>query len=299
MPWFRKPQYTKIESPKKKDRVPQGLVLKCESCLEMILKEELVKNLWVCPQCDYHAKINAKTRIEFTFDSFEEDNKNLTTGDPLGFFDTKSYKERIETYQKTTGLKEACLSGIGTIHGFRVSAAVMDCTFQAGSMGSVVGEKITRSMERALNEKIPAITFCTSGGARMQEGILSLMQMAKSSAVVARLGEAGVPYITVLTNPTTAGVMASFASLGDVIIAEPGAMIGFAGPRVIEQTIKQILPKGFQTAEFVREKGFIDIVAHRKDLRKTLANCLSCLSGQVNPEYPARESGVIDAKDVV
>jgi acetyl-CoA carboxylase carboxyl transferase subunit beta len=300
MTWFKKPQYTKLDVPKTKDRIPQGLMIKCESCLAMMLKEDLKANLDVCPKCQHHHKISSPRRIEITFDCFEPDNENLAPNDPLGFVDAKPYAEKIKGYQAKTGMNDACVSGVGEIHGFKVAAAIMEFRFAGGSMGSVVGEKVTRAIERGLAEKKPVIAICCSGGARMQEGILSLMQMAKTSAAVARLRDARIPYFVVLTNPTTAGVMASFASLGDIIIAEPKAMIGFAGPRVIEQTIKQILPKGFQTAEFVKDKGFIDIVSHRKDMRETLARCLSFTSGQANPRFPVGPGpDVIDAKDVV
>ncbi len=302
MAWFRKPKYTKIDPPKKKDRIPQDLMTKCESCMDLILQEDFERNLWVCPKCDYHAKISAWQRIKITFDegTFVEDNQGVKPTDPLEFFDTKSYAERLASYQASSGLNDACVTGVGEIHGFKVSAAVMDITFAGGSMGSVVGEKVTRAMERGLAEKKPVIVIACGGGARMQEGILSLMQMAKTSAAAARLGKARIPFITVLTNPTTGGTMASFASLGDLIIAEPQALIGFAGPRVIEQTIKEILPKGFQRSEFVQEKGFIDIVAPRKEIRGILTDALAFLSGQPNAKYPGGLRGeVIDAKEVI
>lgn len=299
MAWFKKPQYTKLAQPKMRDRIPQGLMVKCENCFEKYLKEDYENNLWVCPKCNHHGRIGSRQRIAITFDSFEEDNTNLRSTDPLQFVAAKTYADQLKTYVAKSGLTEAVVTGVGEIEGFRVSTAVMDFNFIGGSMGSVVGEKITRAIERGISEKLPVIVFCCSGGARMQEGILSLMQMAKTSSALGRLGEAGMPYISVLTNPTTAGVMASYASLGDVIISEPGCMVGFAGPRVIQETIREILPKGFQTAEFVRDKGFIDRVIHRKDMKRELANCLSFLSGQVSPKYKYGEAGVIDAKDVV
>ncbi len=300
MAWFKKPQYTKLAQPKLKDRIPQGLMIKCESCLEKLLQEDYEKNLWVCPKCDHHGRINSAQRIAITFDAFEEDNTNLRSTDPLKFFDTKSYADQLKKYMDKSGLTEAVITGVGEISGFRVAASVMDFNFIGASMGSVVGEKITRCIERGIAEKIPVIIISCSGGARMQEGILSLMQMAKTSAALGRLGEAGLPYISVLTHPTTAGVMASYASLGDVILAEPEAMVGFAGPRVIKETIREILPKDFQTAEFVRDKGFIDRVVHRKDLKQDLANLLSFFSGQTSAKYSyGGDAAVIDAKDVV
>lgn len=300
MAWFKKPQYTKLAQPKMRDRIPHGLMIKCENCLEKILQEDYETNLWVCPKCKYHGRIGSAQRIQITFDNFEEDNMNLRSTDPLKFVAVKSYADQLKTYLAKSGLTEAVVTGVGEICGFKVSAAIMDFGFIGASMGSVVGEKITRAIERAIKERLPVIIISCSGGARMQEGILSLMQMAKTSAALARLGEAGLPYISVLTHPTTAGVMASYASLGDIIIAEPGCMVGFAGPRVIQETIREILPKGFQTAEFVRDKGFIDRVVERKDLKQDLANCLSFLSGQVSPKYSyGNEAGVIDAKEVV
>jgi acetyl-CoA carboxylase carboxyl transferase subunit beta len=300
MAWFKKSKYTQLSAPKLRDRIPQDLMAKCDGCLETVLQEETRENLWVCPKCDYHTKLDAPRRIEITFDSFEEDNQGLESTDPLGFVSTKPYAEQLVTYRERTGRNDAVMTGAATIHGFRVSAAVMDFSFIGGSMGSVVGEKVTRACERSLEEEIPFITINSSGGARMQEGILSLMQMAKTGAAVGRLAEAGVPYLSVLTNPTTAGVMASYASLGDVILAEPGCMVGFAGPRVIQETIREILPKGFQTAEFVRDKGFIDMVVHRKDMRKTLADLLSFLSSQANPDYPGSPAaGAVDTLELI
>lgn len=300
MVWFQKPKYTKLTPPKLRDRIPQDLMAKCESCLETLLQEELRENLWVCPKCDHHGRLDAVQRIEITFDAFEEEDAGLRSTDPLEFFDTKPYAGRLEAYQAKTGRNEAVLTGMAELHGFQLSAAVMDFSFIGGSMGSVVGEKVTRACEKAIDKGIPFITINCSGGARMQEGILSLMQMAKTSAIVARLAEKRLPYISVLTNPTTAGVMASYASLGDVIIAEPNSMVGFAGPRVIQETIREILPKGFQTAEFVLDKGFLDAVVHRRDIRTTLANYLSFFSGQSNPDYPPPEqAGVIDTKELI
>ncbi|MCD6386189.1 acetyl-CoA carboxylase carboxyltransferase subunit beta [Candidatus Sumerlaeota bacterium] len=277
MVWFRKKKYTVLEAPQKKDRIPDGLWHKCENCLNILYKKDFEANFKVCPKCNYHQRLTCWERIDLLIDkgTFVEDNVDIYPADPLGFVDSKPYSQRLEEAQKKTELADAVVTGSGTINGYRVEIAVMDFRFIGGSMGSVVGEKVTRSFEHALEHNLPVIAVCTSGGARMQEGILSLMQMAKTSIAVARLNEARIPYITVLTHPTTAGVMASFASLGDVVIAEPNALIGFAGPRVIQQTINQILPKGFQLSEFVCEHGFIDIVVHRKELKKTLSTLLS------------------------
>ncbi|MBN1900580.1 acetyl-CoA carboxylase carboxyltransferase subunit beta [Candidatus Sumerlaeota bacterium] len=278
MTWFRKRKYTVLKpTEKKRVDIPDGLWHKCQQCLHILLARDYEKNLWVCPKCNFHDRVSGWDRIGITFDpeSFIADEDILDPTDPLEFFDTMNYMDRLVSYQKKTGLKDAVITGIAKCGGYKVVAGVMEFNFAGGSMGSVVGEKITRAFERSLKERLPIVIICASGGARMQEGILSLMQMAKTSMAIARLNEAKIPYITVLTHPTTAGVMASYASLGDVIIAEPNALIGFAGPRVIQQTINQILPKGFQRSEFVRDHGFIDIVTNRKDLRNTMINLLS------------------------
>jgi acetyl-CoA carboxylase carboxyl transferase subunit beta len=278
MAWFQKRKYTILKPTEKKlVDIPDGLWHKCQQCLHIILARDYEKNLWVCPKCNFHDRVSSRDRIAITFDpnSFQPDEDNLEPTDPLDFFDSMHYMDRLASYQSKTGMKDAVITGVAACGGYRVVVSVMEFNFAGGSMGSVVGEKITRALERSLKERLPIIIICASGGARMQEGILSLMQMAKTSMSIAKLNEAGIPYISVLTHPTTAGVMASFASLGDVIIAEPNALIGFAGPRVIQQTINQILPKGFQRSEFVRDHGFIDIVANRKDLRNTLINLLS------------------------
>jgi acetyl-CoA carboxylase carboxyl transferase subunit beta len=263
-------------------RVPDGLCVKCPKCGAIHLTRNYIDNLRVCSHCKFHDKVPLFERVEQIVDpeSFVETDADMISGDPLGFVDSKPYPNRIAQYQKQSGFKDAVVTGHGAIKGLSVSLAFMNFGFIGGSMGSVVGEKVTRSFELALERKIPAVAFCTSGGARMQEGILSLMQMAKTSALVGMLQRAGVPYITVLTDPTTAGVMASFASLGDLIIAEPDALIGFAGPRVIEQTIRQVLPKGFQRSEFVQDHGFVDMIVPRKNLRNTLADVLAMLTHQ-------------------
>ncbi len=261
---------------KKKEEV---LWTKCPNCKSLLYVPDLEKNMKVCPNCDYHFTLSAKERIAYTLDEenteflFEE----ILPADPLGFKDTKSYKDRIKKAQEQTGLTEALVVTEGHIKGKKVILAVMDFNFIGGSMGSVVGERFFRACQRALETKTPLISFAASGGARMQEGILSLMQMAKTTIGVGLLKKAKIPFISVLTNPTMGGVSASFAFLGDVIIAEPKALIGFAGPRVIEQTIKQKLPEGFQTAEFLLEKGQLDAVVHRKKLKDYLASLLDKL----------------------
>jgi acetyl-CoA carboxylase carboxyl transferase subunit beta len=279
MSWFRKRKYTILnpEPAERKVEIPDGLWHKCPECLNIVLANDYEKNLRVCQKCGFHDQLNARERINCTFDpgSFIEDDKDIKPADPLNFFDSKQYTERLAIYQKKTGLNDAIITGVASCGGYRVAAGVMEFEFIGGSMGSVVGEKVTRLLELAMEKRLPVIIISSSGGARMQEGILSLMQMAKTSMVIARLNNKRIPYISVLTHPTTAGVMASFASLGDMVIAEPNALIGFAGPRVIQQTINQILPQGFQRSEFVRDHGFIDIVVERKDMRKVLTNLLS------------------------
>ena len=261
---------------KKKEEV---LWTKCENCKSLLYVPDLEKNFKVCPNCNYHFTLSAFERIKYTIDEenfvllFEE----IQPADPLNFKDTKSYKDRIKKAQEETGLSEAIVITEGSINGKRAILAVMDFNFIGGSMGSVVGERFFRACQRAIETKTPLISFSASGGARMQEGILSLMQMAKTTIGVGLLKREGIPFISVLTNPTMGGVSASFAFLGDVIIAEPKALIGFAGPRVIEQTIKQKLPEGFQTSEFLLEKGQIDMVVHRKDMKETLSYLLEIL----------------------
>ncbi len=278
MEWFKKPKDGLVSQQKKE--IPDGLWTKCESCGEIIYVKELEKNLWVCHRCNFHFRIKSKDYIELLLDEgkLEEHDKNLISGDPLKFKDSKKYPDRIRDSRRKTGLNDAVIVGIGKIEGKEVSFGVMDFGFIGGSMGSVVGEKVTRAIERALDRKIPLVIVSCSGGARMQEGILSLMQMAKTSALLAKLYDADIPFISVLTNPTTAGVMASYASLGDVIIAEPKALLGFAGPRVIQQTIGQELPPGFQSSEFFLEHGFLDKIVERKDLKKTVSLLLEYLS---------------------
>ena len=278
--WFDKRKEAQIERRAKEikgvDTDTPELWTKCVHCETQLLKTELEENLMVCPHCDYHYRINAKKRITQLFDegSFEELFKNILPTDPLEFFDTESYAERLKKAHAKTGLDEAVITGLAQIHGHKLAAAVMDFDYMGGSMGSVVGEKVTRIMEKALELKIPMLAVTSSGGARMQESSLSLMQMAKTSCAAGKLDEAGILYINLLTEPTFGGITASFGTLGDIIIAEQGARIGFAGRRVIEQTIRQKLPDDFQTAEYLLKYGQVDIVSKRKNLRKTLANIL-------------------------
>ena len=281
---FRKPKYVTVR-PERQDKpdgtqeverrdIPEGLWVKCPRCNEILYNKELDKNYKVCQKCNFHFRLRAGERIRMLLDegSFLEYDTELTTLNPLNFF---NYETKLQTAQETTGLKEAVVTGEGTIAGQSVVVSIMDSHFIMGSMGSVVGEKIARAIERAIEKKLPIIIFSTSGGARMQEGILSLMQMAKTSAALAKLDEAGLLYISVITDPTTGGVTASFASLGDIILAEPGALIGFTGPRVIEQTIRQKLPEGFQRAEFMRQHGMVDMIVNRPDLKETLATIIA------------------------
>jgi len=275
MIWFKKK--TELAPAKEsKSKVPDGLWIKCESCKEIIYKQEVERNQSVCPKCNYHLRIGAKERLALIVDegSFKEYDGRLHPADPLSFKDIKSYPERVKEARKATGMNEAVLCGMAKIGGFPVSICVFEFSFLGGSMASVVGEKITRAIERAIKERCPLIIVACSGGARMQEGVLSLMQMAKTSAALAKLGKAGQVFISILTDPTTGGVTASFAMLGDIIIAEPKALIGFAGPRVIEQTIRQELPPGFQRAEFLLEHGMIDIITDRKNMRDLLTKLL-------------------------
>ncbi|MCC6345760.1 MAG: acetyl-CoA carboxylase carboxyltransferase subunit beta [Nitrospirales bacterium] len=269
MAWFKKIKAVKTE---KKVKIPEGLWVKCDSCKEIIYKKEIEKNLQVCPKCNYHFRISAEERIVYIADvgSFAESDSDLATNDPLQFVDSIPYKARLEGNRSKCSLREAVIYGDASIHGRPAVLAIMDFSFMGGSMGSIVGEKITRAAERALERKIPLITVSSSGGARMQEGMFSLMQMAKVSAAIARLKETDVLYISLLADPTFGGVTASFAMLGDIIIAEPKSLIGFAGPRVIEQTIKQQLPENFQRAEFLLDHGMIDLVVERKELKSTI-----------------------------
>ena len=278
--WFDKRKEAQIERRAKEikgiDADTPELWTKCVHCETQLLKTELEENMMVCPHCDYHYRINAKKRIAQLFDegSFEELFSEVLPTDPLEFVDTESYADRLKKATAKTGLDEAVITGLAKIHGHKLAVAVMDFDYMGGSMGSVVGEKVTRIMEKALELKLPMLAITSSGGARMQESALSLMQMAKTSCAAGKLDEAGILYINLLTEPTFGGITASFGTLGDIIIAEQGARIGFAGRRVIEQTIRQKLPEDFQTAEYLLKFGQVDIVAKRKNLRKTLANIL-------------------------
>ena len=276
---FKKP-VLKAQNRKRRDDIPQGLFQKCPGCGEVVHEIELVENQRVCPRCDYHFPQSAKERISALLDteSFVEMDATLSSIDTLRFQGMATYKDRLKKYQESTGLVDAVISGYGMINGYRVALAVMDFTFLAATMGSVVGERITRVIEYGTANRAAVIIIAASGGARMYEGMLSLMQMAKTSGALARHACEKLPYISVLTNPTTAGVMASFASLGDVILAEPKSMIGFAGPRVIKETTHQDLPEGFQTAEFLEEHGLIDMIVHRKRMREQIGLLLGYFS---------------------
>jgi acetyl-CoA carboxylase carboxyl transferase subunit beta len=275
--WFRKAKQGLISQ--KRKEIPEGLWAKCPDCGEIIYVKELDKALNTCNHCDYHFKFSSKQYIKLLLDDglLEEHDAGLISGDPLKFRDSKKYPDRIKAAQKKTGQNDAVLAGIGKIDLREVSFAIMDFAFIGGSMGSVVGEKIARTIERATLRQIPLVIVSCSGGARMQESILSLMQMAKTSALLAKYDQVRAPFISILTNPTTAGVMASYASLGDVIIAEPKALLGFAGRRVIQQTIGAELPPGFQSSEFVMEHGFLDKIVHRKDLKTVVSSLIDFL----------------------
>jgi acetyl-CoA carboxylase carboxyl transferase subunit beta len=255
----------------------EGLWLKCESCGQIIWKKTLDENMQVCPKCEHHFRIDARARLAMLFDdgAYEEHDPDLVSTDPLNFEDSKTYAARLEGMQQATGLSDALISGSGMLEGRRVHICAMELKFIGGSMGAVVGEKITRAIERGQTRREPVIIISASGGARMQEGAISLMQLAKISAALMRLDEARVPYISIMTDPTTGGVTASFAMLGDLNIAEPAALIGFAGPRVIEQTIRQKLPTGFQTSEFLLEHGFLDAVVKRSEMKSYISRSLS------------------------
>lgn len=275
MPWFKKMKKFGL-SPKKRE-IPDGLWLKCEKCGEILYRKELERNLWVCGKCKYHFRISSKDYLGLLLDegNFLEVESGLLPKDPLKF---REYKEKIEDSQKKTDLTEAVIAGEGEIGGHPVVICVMDFRFRGGSMGSVVGEKVKRAILKAEKSRKPLVIVSTSGGARMQEGILSLMQMAKTASALSELSRERIPFISILTDPTTAGVMASYASLGDIVIAEPGALLGFTGQRVIEQTIGEKLPDGFQRSEFMLEHGMVDMVVERRELKKTLVRVLSFFS---------------------
>src|SRR6187397_324064 len=290
MAWFKKTRKP-IEAKEKPSRVPEGLWVKCPGCAQAIYNKDLAANLNVCPKCAHHFRVNATERLRMLFDGeWVEHDPNLVSTDPLNFTDTKSYKARLKASQASTGVKDAVIVGSGTIDGIETIIAAQEYAFIGGSMGVVVGEKITRAIEKAIERRCPMIIVCCSGGARMMEGALSLMQMAKISGALARLDRARLPYIALLTDPTTGGVTASFAMLGDLNIAEPRALIGFAGPRVIEQTIRQKLPAGFQRSEFLLEKGMLDLVVDRRDMKNTIAQALRFMGAASKPPGGPTES---------
>ena len=280
MAWFRRRGAD--DAAPKKVVIAEGLWIKCDSCKEIIYRAEVERAGRVCPKCRYPFRVDARERIALLADrgTFEEREGTLTSADPLGFRDTKKYRDRLRAARQKTSLEEAVVCGLARLGGFPVMLCAFEFAFLGGSMGSVVGEKLTRAIELAIDKHVPVIIVSASGGARMQEGILSLMQMAKTSAALARLGAAHLPYISVLTDPTTGGVTASFAMLGDVNVAEPRALIGFAGPRVIAETIRQPLPEGFQRSEFLLEHGQIDLIVDRRDLKDTLRRLLAFFADQ-------------------
>jgi len=281
MAWFRKEKKPK-EAVEKQTAIPEGLWVKCDECREIVYRKEVEANFNTCPKCGYHFRLTAQERFEIIFDDrkYKEFAGDIRSSDALGFRDTKRYSDRLRVYQQRVGTGDAVLCAEGKLEGMPVVVCAMEYNFMGGSMGSVVGEKITTAIERAIDKKEPMIIVSCSGGARMQEGILSLMQMAKISAALARLAAAGLPFISVLTDPTTGGVTASYAMLGDLNIAEPKALIGFAGPRVIEQTIRQTLPEGFQTSEFLVDHGMIDLITPRAEMKPAIARFLRFFRGQ-------------------
>jgi len=281
--WFRQKKKPEAQNGEARAvRVPEGLWTKCESCGQIMFSQTVAENGQVCPKCNYHFRISARERLESLFDegAYEEFDAGVASVDPLEFKDTKRYADRLTAYQRLTGLKDAIINARGTMGGSQVVISCMEYAFMGGSMGSVVGEKITRAAEASLRLGAPLIVVSCSGGARMQESVFSLMQMGKVASSLARLHEARIPYISIMTDPTTGGVTASFAMLGDVNIAEPKALIGFAGPRVIEQTIRQTLPEGFQRSEFLLEKGMVDLVVHRSQMRPTLISLIQIFTGK-------------------
>lgn len=279
MPLFpKKPKYTIVKVAKRRQDIPSDLWTRCDDCKELIYNKKLDENMRVCPKCGFHFNLSAHERVKATIDegTFKEMDPDMESLDPISFEGPKTYKEKVKKDQELTGLKDAVITGVGEINGRKVVLAVTDSRFIMGSMGSVVGEKLTRAIERSIETKYPLIIISGSGGgARMYEGLFSLMQMAKTSAALSKHNKAGCFFVSILTNPTMAGIMASFASLGDLIIAEPKALIGFTGPRVIEQTIRQKLPQGFQRSEFLLEHGLIDMIVSRKVMKETISKLLS------------------------
>lgn len=278
MAWFKRSRKSIADETQKKD-IPQGMWTKCGGCSEIIHKKQLAQQFYTCLKCNYHFRIGSKEYLPLLLDegTFHEMDKNIRATDPLGFVDSKPYKDRLKEARKKTELTDAIRTGTGKINGISIVIGCMDFSFIGGSMGSVMGEKVARAIDRARKEKAPLIIISSSGGARMMEGALSLMQLAKTSGRLTQLADAGVPYISVLTDPTTGGVTASFAMLGDINVAEPGALIGFAGPRVIRQTIGKDLPEGFQRSEFQLDHGFVDLIVHRKDMKETLTKLLKLM----------------------
>jgi acetyl-CoA carboxylase carboxyl transferase subunit beta len=309
MAWFKKTRKPMATPAKEKpSRVPEGLWVKCPGCSQVIYNKDLAANLSVCPKCGHHFRINATERLRMLFDGeWTEFDRDLASTDPLSFIDTKPYKARLKASIESTGMKDAVIVATGTVDNIPTVIASMEYGFIGGSMGVVVGEKITRGIERAVEAQMPVVIVCCSGGARMMEGALSLMQMAKICGALARLDRRKLPFISVLTDPTTGGVTASFAMLGDLNIAEPKALIGFAGPRVIEQTIRQTLPEGFQRSEFLLEKGMLDLVVDRREMKTTIANALRFMgtraqiapvvtaAAELTPESPIPNSLVPNA----
>jgi acetyl-CoA carboxylase carboxyl transferase subunit beta len=292
MAWFKKVRKPIEPQANKESRVPEGLWVKCPSCGEVIYNKDLAATLNVCPKCAHHFRIGALERLRMLFDGdFVEYDRDLRSTDPLSFVDTKPYRKRLDASITSTGMSDAVVCATGAIEGMEASVAAMEYSFIGGSMGVVVGEKITRAIERAIARRLPVVIVASSGGARMMEGALSLMQMAKISGALARLDRARLPYVSVLTDPTTGGVTASFAMLGDVNIAEPKALIGFAGPRVIEQTIRQKLPEGFQRSEFLLEHGMLDMVVDRREMKAAIARVLrfGLPANRAEPEAAATE----------
>ena len=288
MAWFKKARKPMV-APGTSSRVPEGLWVKCPECDTIIYTKDLAKTLSVCPKCAHHFRLTAAERLRTLFDDEQwvEHDAGLASNDPLTFTDTKPYAARLASSRKSTGLKDALIVGAGTVEGLPVIVAAMEYGFIGGSMGVVMGEKLVRGIEAAVERRVPVVIVSCSGGARMMEGALSLMQMAKVAAALARLDRAQLPYLSVLTDPTTGGVTASFAMLGDVILAEPKALIGFAGPRVIEQTIRQKLPAGFQRSEFLLERGMLDLVVDRREMKPTIARLLRFMGAVPGPVAPA------------
>lgn len=298
MSWFDSLMPSRIKTKSKNQQVPDGLWRQCDGCSEVLYAEDLAFNQGVCPKCGHHMRIKARKRLEQLFDKgseFHELGEKLEPIDFLKFRDSKRYKDRITQAQKRSGENEALIAMYGLLHGRPLTAAAFEFEYMGGSMGSVVGERFARAVDHAIEHRTPFVCFAASGGARMQEGLTSLMQMAKTSAALTQLSEAGLPYISVLTDPTMGGVSASFAMLGDVIIAEPGALIGFAGPRVIEQTVRETLPEGFQRSEFLIEKGAIDMIVDRRQMRDELASLFALLLKQDFPLHKPEPAVVVEA----